>query len=123
MIRRPPRSTRTDTLFPYTTLFRSYTPVGAHPVRDPVTRCCWDYGRSQGELHKRPMIYPCRRSEEHTSELQSLMRISYAVFCLKKKNKQQVTIEIRKTIIHTEQNIKTNKYGPTIKQPQKNYFH
>src|SRR3546814_8129518 len=68
MIRRPPRSTRTDTLFPYTTLFRS-------PWERPSpsrSTCVWS----------RP---PTRRSEEHTSELQSLMRISYAVFCLKKK--------------------------------------
>src|SRR3546814_5334863 len=68
MIRRPPRSTRTDTLFPYTTLFRSPIPP-ASPARSPWT-CC----------HRNPT-----RSEEHTSELQSLMRISYAVFCLKKK--------------------------------------
>src|SRR3546814_3485580 len=70
MIRRPPRSTRTDTLFPYTTLFRSCTrrPHRALPARHSRTAACCD-----------------RRSEEHTSELQSLMRISYAVFCLKKK--------------------------------------
>src|SRR3546814_2363216 len=87
MIRRPPRSTRTDTLFPYTTLFRSVYPerflygdvlcfVG--PVRLPG-------GRSKGPGRGRP-ARPVGRSEEHTSELQSLMRISYAVFCLKKKN-------------------------------------
>src|SRR3546814_3477254 len=75
MIRRPPRSTRTDTLFPYTTLFRSHAarlvdddPSGDRRPFRPPTPC-----------HRRP------RSEEHTSELQSLMRISYAVFCLKKK--------------------------------------
>src|SRR3546814_9848418 len=74
MIRRPPRSTRTDTLFPYTTLFRSHP----HVVRR----------NSRGRFRRRvaPKIEECR-SEEHTSELQSLMRISYAVFCLKKKNK------------------------------------
>src|SRR3546814_3198811 len=81
MIRRPPRSTRTDTLFPYTTLFRSEddaepfrdcpVPLGAAAARRPA---CLRFHR------RRP-----RRSEEHTSELQSLMRISYAVFCLKKK--------------------------------------
>src|SRR3546814_15557844 len=70
MIRRPPRSTRTDTLFPYTTLFRS-----GHEVWPPQISC------SNGSAFH-------RRSEEHTSELQSLMRISYAVFCLKKKNKK-----------------------------------
>src|SRR3546814_1988126 len=95
-IQRPPRSTRTDTLFPYTTLFRS-----PHPVRradDPAV-----LHRIGGELpadvapRRTPAavgqtaapgaadIGACRRSEEHTSELQSLMRISYAVFCLKTK--------------------------------------
>src|SRR3546814_6325814 len=72
MIRRPPRSTRTDTLFPYTTLFRSApsgTPTSPTRSGRPRRRCSM----------------PSRRSEEHTSELQSLMRISYAVFCLKKK--------------------------------------
>src|SRR3546814_5268590 len=72
MIRRPPRSTRTDTLFPYTTLFRSRNLAAGELERlqsDALGR-----GRRGG------------RSEEHTSELQSLMRISYAVFCLKKKN-------------------------------------
>src|SRR3546814_10066694 len=72
MIRRPPRSTRTDTLFPYTTLFRSDR---ESLLRGPRA-CC-----SAGCGGLRP------RSEEHTSELQSLMRISYAVFCLKKKKK------------------------------------
>src|SRR3546814_8429492 len=78
MIRRPPRSTRTDTLFPYTTLFRSDF---GHDV------VCVD--KDEGKIAQHPVhnriIF--RRSEEHTSELQSLMRISYAVFCLKKKKK------------------------------------
>src|SRR3546814_19391046 len=72
MIRRPPRSTRTDTLFPYTTLFRSGGRGGIHEVEAGALR------RLLGRLQH-------VRSEEHTSELQSLMRISYAVFCLKKK--------------------------------------
>src|SRR3546814_1510736 len=82
MIRRPPRSTRTDTLFPYTTLFRSSRGCGASwkassaPARCTAARAARCRTRSP------------RRSEEHTSELQSLMRISYAVFCLKKKNKK-----------------------------------
>src|SRR3546814_14963046 len=87
MIRRPPRSTRTDTLFPYTTLFRSieFSLGGGFTaaqraelwaIRDTLP------GRLAKYKH-----FPVR-SEEHTSELQSLMRISYAVFCLKKKNKQ-----------------------------------
>src|SRR3546814_15112829 len=100
MIRRPPRSTRTDTLFPYTTLFRSAAPAGGQTVfvkgapeqllamcaaeateagPQPVDHDYWNARiartASEGE-----------RSEEHTSGLQSLMRISYAVFCLKKKN-------------------------------------
>src|SRR3546814_13020823 len=95
MIRRPPRSTRTDTLFPYTTLFRSdfQLRVGEHD-RAHVTAIANQARR----LTKIPLLLQQRRtyrrlggdqrSEEHTSELQSLMRISYAVFCLKKKNKQ-----------------------------------
>src|SRR3546814_10430607 len=77
MLRRPPRSTRTDTLFPYTTLFRS-------PSRQPrLTINLRLYPIPESALAQpRPT-----RSEEHTSELQSLMRISYAVFCLKKKKK------------------------------------
>src|SRR3546814_4239925 len=94
MIRRPPRSTRTDTLFPYTTLFRSLALGAADPLL-----------RRAHHLFPRPELHPDQadhhlrllradavrgadarqRSEEHTSELQSLMRISYAVFCLKKK--------------------------------------
>src|SRR3546814_5624858 len=79
MIRRPPRSTRTDTLFPYTTLFRS-----------PASLChaCLAMGAG-GVVRGASADTRCRRSEEHTSELQSLMRISYAVFCLKKKNKKR----------------------------------
>src|SRR3546814_6952578 len=77
-IRPPPRSTRTDTLFPYTTLFRSRQPTPGRAVSGDLQGSVpWLVGRL-GAL-------PGRRSEEHTSELQSLMRISYAVFCLKKK--------------------------------------
>src|SRR3546814_11101756 len=90
MILRPPRSTRTDTLFPYTTLFRSTgLPEGAslsHGIEaEPGV---WEI--SPGDLGNLTVTPPqnseANRSEEHTSELQSLMRISYAVFCLKKKN-------------------------------------
>src|SRR3546814_4520812 len=115
MIRRPPRSTRTDTLFPYTTLFRSkLLPRGAdrrrlalgcvplHPVAQDEARADHRHPAAlHGQLHdlyralradrRRPrqcdhlaLDRPRERSEEHTSELQSLMRISYAVFCLKK---------------------------------------
>src|SRR3546814_4767139 len=108
MIRRPPRSTRTDTLFPYTTLFRSGRRQTLPPPprrrrhrdQDPAAaRGRRKQGSVAGGLTKyrglwRPADHPGKgivalfgRSEEHTSELQSLMRISYAVFCLKTKNK------------------------------------
>src|SRR3546814_3954437 len=103
MIRRPPRSTRTDTLFPYTTLFRSAAyrsrslllPAASpntvrlqlrsspSPGGEAVEPTCGEEDRSHDGGHDQE-----RRSEEHTSELQSLMRISYAVFCLKKKKKK-----------------------------------
>src|SRR3546814_2601933 len=87
MIRRPPRSTRTDTLFPYTTLFRSPSPrCRPRAGQDPRARA----RRGSRSCGSRSVVAGCCsacRSEEHTSELQSLMRISYAVFCLKKKNK------------------------------------
>src|SRR3546814_6312170 len=82
MIRRPPRSTRTDTLFPYTTLFRSCIEKLIASMRKPSTP-------RSSQKRTAPSSASCTsglRSEEHTSELQSLMRISYAVFCLKKKN-------------------------------------
>src|SRR3546814_962668 len=108
MIRRPPRSTRTDTLFPYTTLFRSnkgggirrQADAGGHSPQRPAGRA--------GPISTReacdrtfPRLRATRsdveaevqhRSEEHTSELQSLMRISYAVFCLKKKTSYSQTV-------------------------------
>src|SRR3546814_6314134 len=97
MIRRPPRSTHTDTLFPYTTLFRAALRArsarAAHRAW-PEARVCRgcragrDGYRPCG--HEASCIQPWARSEEHTSELQSLMRISYAVFCL--KNKQNTKI-------------------------------
>src|SRR3546814_5723163 len=100
MIRRPPRSTRTDTLFPYTTLFRSRFASPAPRFEKGMTG--YRFGREGGSngQHNRGLggrtVAVSRqvdagraRSEEHTSELQSLMRISYAVFCLKKKKKQQ----------------------------------
>src|SRR3546814_6388447 len=96
MIRRPPRSTRTDTLFPYTTLFRSTywlamkaawsgsaldAVLAALHAQRAIAQVNYDVHQFNGALGM------TLRSEEHTSELQSLMRISYAVFCLKKKNK------------------------------------
>src|SRR3546814_10321507 len=113
MIRRPPRSTRTDTLFPYTTLFRSKRHHDAERPEDDADRRLFivGYAIQSGERSVRVVLQDQRgsfgnlqrivdalflavgnteenkrRSEEHTSELQSLMRISYAVFCLKKKN-------------------------------------
>src|SRR3546814_2877718 len=111
MVRRPPRSTRTDTLFPYTTLFRSLRPQSVagqrlHPAMAAEQAGGLRLAARGGDEHllmialeeadllagarqaHRPFDHlpRLRRSEEHTSELQSLMRISYAVFCLKKKN-------------------------------------
>src|SRR3546814_3806572 len=99
MIRRPPRSTRTDTLFPYTTLFRSFVAPGLYAKEKKAllpfliaTPFLFAMGASLAYFVVMPtafhffLEFQGNRSEEHTSELQSLMRISYAVFCLKKKN-------------------------------------
>src|SRR3546814_1503736 len=105
MVRRPPRATRTDTLFPYTTLFRSagrralqrFGHAAAQPrsemapaprVVAPITGHAGDYPAPGFALCGSRRAPDLCRSEEHTSELQSLMRISYAVFCLKQKNNQ-----------------------------------
>src|SRR3546814_193920 len=93
MIRRPPRSTRTDTLFPYTTHFRSVLRTGAQPRphRPPGERLgCGAQCPGVGGVDGLGQLVEQRRSEEHTSELQSLMRTSYAVFCLKQKNKHEL---------------------------------
>src|SRR3546814_1225491 len=122
MIRRPPRSTRTDTLFPYTTLFRS--PARRFPgTGTPATAA-----RSQGDFRcarlspsspRAPRSSPPprsrRRSEEHTSELQSLMRISYAVFCLKKKNTTTHTTDDHHILIYTP---KTTRLTTNHDKPQ-----
>src|SRR3546814_4498833 len=103
MIRRPPRSTRTDTLFPYTTLFRS--PM-ISDNSDVICDCRARLYCMESDLIMSPAFSVAAfmatrraicRSEEHTSELQSLMRISYAVFCLKKKNKPIITHDQRIT--------------------------
>src|SRR3546814_5071110 len=86
MIRRPPRSTRTDTLFPYTTLFRSEDRRQRLAAREPRHGLRHAGGGRLGGARHEAGERLHQRSEEHTSELQSLMRISYAVFCLKKKN-------------------------------------
>src|SRR3546814_5230648 len=102
MIRRPPRSTRTDTLFPYTTLFRSQRSPSLKKtdISDPqyfhkVVDCQWACPAHTNVPEYIRLIAAGRytdRSEEHTSELQSLMRISYAVFCLKKNKQLYITI-------------------------------
>src|SRR3546814_14451883 len=106
MIRRPPRSTRTDTLFPYTTLFRSSSRVSLIRITRS-SRCAISASNALASVVLPELVPPATRmffrsttarlssravrSEEHTSELQSLMRISYAVFCLKKKNNTKAT--------------------------------
>src|SRR3546814_10354845 len=108
MLRRPPRSTRTDTLFPYPTLFRSAVAAKAFDLTASITSSPIPNGSQDApaaNVQPNPMsgqhlehiaissVYKRRdRSEEHTSELQSLMRISYAVFCLKKKTKHKLEI-------------------------------
>src|SRR3546814_1353175 len=119
MIRRPPRSTRTDTLFPYTTLFRSGE--GQHLGGELGAALSRLGDRLEPALGGglRPLLlyladiaqhHHQQRSEEHTSELQSLMRISYAVFCLKKKNSILVETKLTfedQTIMRKEQNEST----------------
>src|SRR3546814_9225554 len=120
MIRRPPRSTRTDTLFPYTTLFRSAVDekgrgsadarslhVGAVTVEDADGArrqhlCSGGLSvQSRRRCNLEEQAGVSRRSEEHTSELQSLMRISYAVFCLKKKKKKTELINSEQSITNS----------------------
>src|SRR3546814_8881740 len=119
MIRRPPRSTRTDTLFPYTTLFRSLESGQPDKAEEIVGHGEADYGGKEGGWRfqtdasqlliasylQRDQLDKAR-SEEHTSELQSLMRISYAVFCLKKKKNHATNINIitQINIKHTKNN-------------------
>src|SRR3546814_9271575 len=112
MIRRPPRSTRTDTLFPYTTLFRSGH--GRSLMADrrmlPALRYFWRITRRGEAVEVRafddrlqqkfvPSLTVADRSEEHTSELQSLMRISYAVFCLTKKTTNNKAHTVMRSLI------------------------
>src|SRR3546814_1410763 len=100
MIRRPPRSTRTDTLFPYTTLFRSEGRGEEHRARVRSYRKTRYRGLIEMFTYYLNLALRSFRSEEHTSELQSLMRISYAVFCLKKK-KHYKTYQSNQIIQHT----------------------
>src|SRR3546814_5235128 len=132
MIRRPTRSTRTEPLFPYTTLFRYETPesglastqewkppkasgrarTATSGIRSAAGRSSSSIGVTQLRPSRRPSSerprLPTERSEEHTSELQSLMRISYAVFCLKKKKK------------HYKTNTKSSKTHKPARQQTKN---
>src|SRR3546814_2293724 len=121
MIRRPPRSTRTDTLFPYTTLFRSaYRAEGRRRhTRGAAGTALRDdkpaFGQGQperrgpyircdrlGRRGRKPQFHQPRGSEEHTSELQSLMRISYAVFCLKQKTTQKKNVTATRVKTRTQ---------------------
>src|SRR3546814_5998291 len=122
MIRRPPRSTRTDTLFPYTTLFRSGTGQGGDLARADAhqQRRSLFHRQVPGDAARRLYAHVrADRSEEHTSELQSLMRISYAVFCLKKKKQiQQKRSKATRqqepiTIVQQQIRIKTRNYNLT----------
>src|SRR3546814_3330652 len=115
MIRRPPRSTRTDTLFPYTTLFRSLSGLKAsqtemstisHNLANVSTN---GFKRSDTEFAEViASSVSVNRSEEHTSELQSLMRISYAVFCLKKNKKLAIPRERKPTFQNYSPHITTH---------------
>src|SRR3546814_1831603 len=123
MIRRPPRSTRTDTLFPYTTLFRSLLDrrlrlaIGGGDDGELRLALRHLQRQRQGPPEVRVAVSGGKphldRSEEHTSELQSLMRISYAVFCLKKKN-----LGTNDTTPETNTHNKHRPYHPTKKQIQ-----
>src|SRR3546814_9292405 len=122
MIRRPPRSTRTDTPFPYTTLFRSraitrpssrHALPGRHANIRLVERRSLDHHAQPPRIPRQaqaamPVLPLVARSEEHTSELQSLMRISYAVFCLKTKKNHKPTSQIHKAhhFTHTSDHTK-----------------
>src|SRR3546814_6347468 len=100
MIRRPPRSTRTDTRFPYTTLVRSCAQRLIDFMRN--ARSHFTHQTEPPDMGQTLLERTALRSEEHTSELQSLMRISYAVFCLKKK-KIHLTTSTKKVNTHTMQ--------------------
>src|SRR3546814_6287536 len=113
MIRRPPRSTRTDTLFPYTTLFRSCSAMGMDRRHGAVSQAgVHAPGGVAGADHLAD-DQAQGRSEEHTSELQSLMRISYAVFCLKKKKEERQKARTKTT---TEQIVNTTLHQNTKQQ-------
>src|SRR3546814_4982347 len=123
MIRRPPRSTRTDTLFPYTTLFRSdflcgiraCLPFDRSPLRQNDTALLTDAGGGS-TFSLWTWMKICHRSAEHTSELQSLLRISYAVFCLQKKKaearlaRSTISRRLTSSCCHSSQTCRTKNY-------------
>src|SRR3546814_3665441 len=122
MIRRPPRSTRTDTLFPYTTLFRSLVTcmeaalcggvsANAASSADGLGDSACTVVRTRSAVSRACMVGG--RSEEHTSELQSLMRISYAVFCLKKKQTKSKESSHHNTNIHIQHSNTNNNIADT----------
>src|SRR3546814_1429060 len=128
MIRRPPRSTRTDTLFPYTTLFRSTARPrsrGSNARRRKSLhcfrrrRCCHSKSTAERSGARPSVCNPLAlsrsavRSEEHTSELQSLMRISYAVFCLKKKIRLKHQTSLIRIYTQNTQYVTTHDYNIT----------
>src|SRR3546814_8390498 len=121
MNRRPPRSTRTDTLFPYTTLFRSQATAWNVPVVGSLRR-----PRRLSRSESSPAALRVKvRSEEHTSELQSLMRISYAVFCLKKKQiplhiSANNRFNVNKILFQAQQ--QTIQFKPTLSLPYPHYI-
>src|SRR3546814_6534093 len=112
MIRRPPRSTRTDTLFPYTTLFRSVVNNDYQVIQSGVLLLALIF----------ILVNLAVRSEEHTSELQSLMRISYAVFCLKKKkthHHKPILASIRNKISKKNKKHKREQYHTNMSKAKK----
>src|SRR3546814_9804145 len=115
MIRRPPRATRTDTLFPYTTLFRS---ISGQALAGRAQMQAQKFGARLAVSRDVTGIECGGRSEEHTSELQSLMRISYAVFCLQKKTTRKSVINIHRPYYkHKEQ----DRFNIRITNSQKTY--
>src|SRR3546814_8319111 len=113
IILRPPRATRTDTLFPYTTLFRSDV---VRAVVDVNSICCFRRHSESSVPSRRSTAFARRsdRSEEHTSELQSLMRISYAVFCLKQKTLYHYITSFNHGLIHPHSTNGTEKVRHTV---------
>src|SRR3546814_9297893 len=121
MLRLPPRSTRTDTLFPYTTLFRSAQDLQQFPQHIQTSdmaldlQYAFDPGKEQDGVSVEVPVSALKqlkpRSEEHTSELQSLMRISYAVFCLKKKKQKRDKLTNSNTHVSHNTPLKRDKHN------------